>query len=236
MGWLGNDGAMHVLAEKKLYDGVNLYGGYNILTVESDGRSMEIWIGEDRTFSAGTVDAFAGAERIVLSGTRDLKVEYMVYEPRENMAAELTTMYSIDEIESSYGPDASGMEGKWTFLDRDTNARWAEPGGKYRLAVMKYDASKLSNRIYRLADGREPVYTVLYMGNGVVNGPAWQPGMVKGLLYPTVFSNHYDLVWYDAYMEPMDEELSADLPGNAILSFNIPLMHSVMRFSRIQKL
>ena len=57
--------------------------------------------------------------------------------------------------------------------------------------------------------------------------------MLKGRLYPTIFQNHYNLEWYDAYMEPMAEEVSANLVDGVILSFEFPLFRSRMRFSRV---
>ena len=229
---LAPDGRASVMLEKRFYDGVDLYGGYNTLSLESTGESMDIWVGNDQMFSIGRISGLPDAARIVLSGNRDLKVDYMTYLPVADLSACLQTNLT-DENLSELNCNAGGIEGKWVFLDRDTNARWAEPGGKYNLAVMKHDASKLHEGLYAMADGREPAYVILYMGNGVVNASAWHDGMVKGLLYPTVFSNHFDLVWFDSYMEPMDEELSADLVDGTILSFNFPLLHSVLRFTRL---
>ena len=128
--------------------------------------------------------------------------------------------------------------GVWEFLDRDTESEMAEPGGRYRLAVMPHRKEFVSELPAAAGSlqGVEPDYDIVYLSGALSNGNRWEPGMLKGHLYSTSFTDHYRMVWYDAYFESMGEEVTADItPDGAILSANFPLYRSGMRFARVKK-
>ncbi len=222
---VSTDGRPHQLLCHDFYDGVDLYGGLNTLSVEESGEGgMSIWVGNDLEYYAGACGAVKGASAVRIGGNRKMKIRYAAYRYRPEPSLLLCTDWteaSVGDYLSGKGPD--GIEGIWDFLDRDNDARWAQPGGAYRLAVVKHSGNEPGS----------PAYDILYLGGGRVNAESWQPCMLKGRLYPTIFQNHYNLEWYDAYMEPMTEEVSANLVDGVILSFEFPLFRSRMRFSRV---
>jgi len=229
-------GAESRILEKKLFEGVNLYGGWNTLSVEENFAGAEMWIGDDMEYSIGKLGHPSGAASVTLEGTGKTDVEYFAYVPVPDPAVRLHTGWTEPDLISYLKEHASGPEGLWQFLDRDTNARWAEPGGTYLLAIVRHDSDKDVQEF--VPGGFRPgrytrVYDVIYLDDARVNSRNWKPGMLKGQLYSTIFENHYQLVWFDAGMELIDEELSADMIDGAIVSFNFPLLHSIMRFARV---
>ena len=103
--------------------------------------------------------------------------------------------------------------------DRDTDPALASIGGSYELATVPRD------------DG-EPGYFIIYLG-GARPGSQWRPGEVKGILSPTIFSHHYDLVWLDEQGLSMTAEQSATFDASgALLTLSFPLYKATVRFSR----
>lgn len=211
----------------KIYDDVDLYNGVNVLTVVMRDGVVAVWVGNDHQRDAGSFGCSAvSAFRLHALGLLD--VDYFVSAWAGNPARELQTGLNGDDIlRLTHG--ASGAVGVWHFLDRDTDSGWAEPGGMYRLAVVPHIDS--GNCGYK---GRQPVYDVLYLGGARVGSAHWAPGMVKARMYATPFENHYDVVWFDARMEWMGAEVSADFISPSILAFHFPLHKSHMRFTRME--
>lgn len=227
------DGSRHELFYHDFYDGVDLYGGFNTLSVEKTaGGIVSFWVGKDQEYYAGECSAPPkDARGVRIQGNRKLKIRYAAYRHIPDPAVKLLTDWTEDEVrEYLAGKGVSAVEGIWKFLDRDNDALYAQPGGSYMLAVVK----SRNNDDGVAAGGRIlPVYDILYLGGAKVNALSWRPCMLKGRLYPTIFENHYDLEWYDAYMEPMGDEVSADISDGVIFSFDFPLFRSRIRFSRV---
>ena len=114
---------------------------------------------------------------------------------------------------------ADRHQGFWAYFDRDTDPALASIGGSYELATVPRD------------DG-EPGYFIIYLG-GARPGSQWRPGEVKGILSPTIFSHHYDLVWLDEQGLSMTAEQSATFDASgALLTLSFPLYKATVRFSR----
>ncbi|MGM9861365.1 MAG: hypothetical protein ACI30W_02095 [Muribaculaceae bacterium] len=110
-------------------------------------------------------------------------------------------------------------QGYWTYFDRDTDPALASLGGSYELATVPRDDA-------------EPGYFIIYLG-GARPGSQWRPGEVKGILTPTIFSHHYDLLWLDAQGRSMTREQSATFDASgALLTLSFPLYKATVRFSR----
>lgn len=219
------DGRRMAVFCNKIYDDVDLYRGANVLTLVVRDGVAAVWVGNDHQRDAGSFRCSApSAFRLHAHGP--LEVDYFVSAWEGNPAVDLQTGLSMDEIRQlSHG--ATGVVGVWEFLDRDTDSGWAEPGGMYRLAVVPHiDAGNCEYK------GVQPVYDVIYLGGAKVEASHWMPGMVKARLYATQFENHYDVVWFDARMEWMGAEVSADFISSDILAFHFPLHKSHMRFAR----
>lgn len=123
---------------------------------------------------------------------------------------------SVTELGEYLSASSNQSERVWRYLDRDTDARVLNLGGEYSLATV-------SN-----ADGG---YDIVYIDGARVNGAYWKPLKIKGRLLPTVFVNHYDLIWYDAYGHAIDRETSADIENGSILKLNFPLYGGSVRFA-----
>ncbi|MGM9846223.1 MAG: hypothetical protein ACI30K_08380 [Muribaculaceae bacterium] len=110
-------------------------------------------------------------------------------------------------------------QGFWTYFDRDTDPALAALGGSYELAtVPRCDAT--------------PGYLIIYLG-GAPQGSQWRPGDVKGILTPTIFSHHYDLLWLDEQGIAMTRDQSATFDASgALLTLSFPLYKATIRFSR----
>lgn len=114
---------------------------------------------------------------------------------------------------------ADRHQGFWAYFDRDTDPALASIGGSYELATVPRD------------DG-EPGYFIIYLG-GARPGSQWRPGEVKGILTPTIFSHHYDLLWLDEQGRTMTREQSATFDASgALLTLSFPLYKATVRFSR----
>lgn len=114
---------------------------------------------------------------------------------------------------------ADRQQGYWAYFDRDTDPTLAQLGGTYSLATVARD------------DGA-PGYFIIYLG-GARAGSSWRPGEVKGILTPTIFSHHYDLLWLDEQGRTMSREQSATFDASgALLTLSFPLYKATVRFSR----
>ncbi len=229
----GNGVAVPLL-EKKLFDKVALYGGDNTVAIDEKDGKMSVWIGCDLEYFVGECDV-CNATQLCLEGSLPLDVRYVAVTSEPSFAARLGARWNTDELNEYISSHNSSVEGLWEFLDRDNNLKLASPGGKYGLSVVKYDSSRSGDILGLVPDYADklPAYEILYMSGAEVNASEWHPAMVKGLLYPTVFENHFDLVWFDSYLEPMAGEQWADLIQGTILSLNFPLLRAQMRFSKV---
>lgn len=223
--------------EKKLYDGVNLYDGYNTFSIEEKDGMLNIWAGNDYSYYIGECNAPENVVAVSLECNRSIDVKYIACSEEPDRALMLDSQWDMDELDKYLAINANAIEGIWDFLDRDTDMKWARPGGMYRLAVVKYDSVRDDDmwRGLNWADDMQPAYEIIYLAGARVNASKWKPGMVKGFLMPTIFENHFDLVWFDSYMEPIVDELWVDVVPDAILSFNFPLLHAQLRFSKYRQ-
>lgn len=210
-------------------DESSVYCRVSEVAVENVGDRAGFWAGEKGSVYGGEGHFAQGVKALTISGDRDLRLRHGVLKWRPAPDAALRSGLSAEEIaESCQNESQAEPVGMWQFLDRDTESSLAEPGGRYILAVVKHRAAEGAS------DTVESDYDIIYMGGGVANRSAWEPGMIKGLLWRTSFAGHYRAEWIDADMEPMDGETFADLTADgAILSVNFPLYRSTIRFERM---
>lgn len=220
---------------------VELYGGKNCLWIEANDGNISFHVGSDVMNHAGSVKTPSEATAMALFTTRPLRVEYVACRIEKDVAASLVTDMNTCELEGYFESVKNNVEGKWEFLDRDTDSRYSELGGRYELAVVSTGFLKTHQSPENYADmmkihpslENEGCLAVVLLSGASVNSRRWKPFMVKGFLIPTIFDRHYTLLWYDSYMNLMANEMSADISAdNAILTLTFPLSHAVMRFSR----
>ncbi len=134
-------------------------------------------------------------------------------------ANEMTSVAdSVDGLMAAIAASGNTADGLWRYLDRDTDPRRLNTGSDYSLATVT------------AADG---TVELVYLSGAKASDSLWKPLMLKGRLLPTVFSGHYDLVWYDAYGQKISAETSADIIDGSILKLNFPLHGGNVRFQRV---
>lgn len=231
----------HAECETVIKDERDIYGRLNAIVLEAVGGTLRVWLGGEEGRFIGETNIGAPVTAFSINGSRDMAVTDMHLKWRRSPGDVLRSGWTenavltlLDTPEESR-PAAMGV---WEFLDRDTESEMAEPGGRYRLAVMPHRKEFVSELPAAAGSlqGVEPDYDIVYLSGALSNGNRWEPGMLKGHLYSTSFTDHYRMVWYDAYFESMGEEVTADItPDGAILSANFPLYRSGMRFARVKK-
>lgn len=147
------------------------------------------------------------------------EISSMVCEYNEDIRTLLTTGLSEEDIKKMVS-DSPQPAGIWKALDRDTDSRYALAGGRYTLAVVPVPQTK--------------EFDILYLNGAEVNSSIWKAGMRKGKLIPTPFKDHYDLIWYDSALEPIEYDATASVEQDIILSLSFPLLKSTLRFVRQQ--
>ncbi len=135
----------------------------------------------------------------------------------DSLPEPIFTSYSIDSLRKHLSLSRDVNEGEWVYYDRDTDPVRLSVGGDYRFAT--------------ISDGRGG-YDIVYISGAVENAEAWPPMRVKGRLLPTGFIGQFDLVWYDAYGEPMGGDCSALITDGMLLEIRFPLYGGNVRYRR----
>lgn len=157
------------------------------------------------------------------SGAIDFKIEgrIEIYSIVSEYSEDLRTILQTGLCEEDILKMITGRQqpaGIWKALDRDTDSKYALAGGRYTLAIVP------------VQDTNE--FDILYLSGAEVNTSTWKTGMKKGKLIPTAFKNHYDLIWYDSALEPIEYDATASVDQEIILSLSFPLLKSTLRFVR----
>lgn len=216
------DGNDELLSDVVTIDnGLAFYRGYNTIAVEwVSEEKFEIYAGDKypRHIMTFNIDEMiSGSCAIVGDGA--MSIMSLVVDTYENPALPLITKFTDVDLNTRFVESKNPVEGYWVYLDRSTDDDKARLGGRYRLAIVQ--------------DGEE--YLILYCDGAQVNNFSWRPFMIKGRLKPTVFTDHYDLEWYDAMMMPIKTDIHASIIKGSILSLEFPLYGTQLRFSKAVK-
>ncbi len=164
-------------------------------------------------------NAIHGERSIVINGIAD--VTLIVDESEPDPASVLNTTWTLSRLNDYFANQRTALkplEGYWQYFDQDTNDRYCRLGGRYRIAIIDDGAGG---------------YNILYVSGAKIYPDKWISGMRKGHMQPTVFNNNYDLEWIDAEMKPILSESYAVMEQNSLLTFNFPLLKSVIRMYRV---
>lgn len=210
-----------LLWSSEIDKGVDLANGDNSLSLlfTSDGM-LGIDIGErylDNVASGIRVGGFP-CGRVSVSGSDKFSMTRAIIREDIDPRPMLTTDWSVDSLLDYIASSNDPLETVWEYLDRDNDTSLAVMGGRYILATVKNGHG----------------YDLIYLGGAVTMSRLWEPGMRKGTLTPTIFVNDFNLVWYDSLMDRMgrDDEISASVTDNSILTLRFPLLSTQLRFSR----
>ena len=178
--------------------------------------------------------------RIQAGGKTGISFTDSVIEPLNNAVCQTPWTDELIAVHLSRISSTSPI-GLWQFLDRDTNASIAEPGGQYTLAILPHHHTidcKCHDTSCELPAGTSTdaaVYDIVYIDGAEIYPKRWHRGDIKGRLYDSPFENHYALHWFDSNRESAGTEISADFTSPSLLNFNFPLLKAKIRFARSRK-
>ncbi len=194
----------------------HIFSGKTSVMVDVDSATVRL------SFGNGLTDAVFPTSGNISSVQlyADKKVKFdrfkVRYKCRENEGN-----FDIDSLQKIIAASTDRVVGFYTYLDRENDPRYAEPGGFYQLAVIP-DVTR--------------GYKIIYLGGAKVASGNWRPGMTKGYLNPTIFKSHYDLSWIDSSGIAMEKEQFASFNDSwTVLELNFPLYHTKMRFIRVNQ-
>lgn len=209
-----------IVAHSRISDRVDLTGGYNSLELRLCESNSAISIGNKVMSHICDLPEVSLPQKQIAIGSKDkLDISEVRIESVYDRRPSLCTDWTLDSLKSHIALSDDKAEGFWTYLDRENDPDLATLGGRYTLATVKS------------GDG----YDIIYVDGSKINPDLWECGKIKGHLSPTIFKNHYNLVWYDAEMSKLDadDETFASLDDNMVLlTLNFPLLSSKMRFSK----
>ncbi|MDE7386108.1 MAG: hypothetical protein K2N28_03110 [Muribaculaceae bacterium] len=195
---------------------VNTHDGFNTLIVEFSDLAGCVYVGDDFLNYAGNVTLQSPVVEVKLISHGKLELQSMCVE--SGTPVSLDSGLDDEALAEASRPGQTAPLGVWHYFDRDNDASYAQPGGDYDLLVVNDPE----------CDG---CFLILYFDGARVNASQWHRGMIKGVLTPTPFKGRYELKWYDAGMEPVDDECHASVDDN-ILTVHFPLHHSQLRYCR----
>ena len=215
------DGDVTEVASTTVSKGVSLEDDLNTLCADVDERGVRISIGKEelQTVLEASIVRPVGAVQVgylVGPGSRVAIERAVLTIEREDQVAP-STLWTLEALDEYLANSIDPVEGYWCYLDRDMEEKWLRIGGRYTLAVVRAD------------DG----YDLIYIDGAQVKKSLWNPGMLKGHMVKTVFSDNYDLTWIDATMEPISEDAYATIENGVILTFNFPVFKSQVRFAKV---
>lgn len=212
------NGIDSLILKKNITKDINTSLGENSLMIECTERQTRIFAGNKKYQMVASLDEcrIVGGTYCGVLSNADLKIRSMVLDCQKDVKTELMTQWTADSLLSHIQNADDGIVGIWGYLDRDNNSDKARLGGRYKLAIVKSGVG----------------YDLIYLSDAVTNQSQWKSGMIKGRLVPTIFENHYDLVWYDSMFEVIDTDAYADIEDKSVLSLQFPLYETTIRMSK----
>ena len=207
----GNDS---IVATKIFDKKVNLSTGYNTIVVEGNEERFKVYVGADRLNPVGElIDKSNLTGSCGIISTVKTNVLKFIVESAPNIKQFLKTSFNEDTLKEKFRNNQQADEGFWSYLDRNNDAKYAIVGGRYRIALVKDNDD----------------YLLIYLSGAQTNQINWAEGMIKGRLKPTIFQNHYDLIWYDSMFDIIDTDAYATIE-DSILTLDFPLYKTQIRF------
>lgn len=213
------NGIDSIIGKKRFSKGIDTALGYNTLLLEWSNGVAKILSGSNELNFVTKLDIEANNGQCGVYTNEKLHVMSLVVELKQNIINEISTNWTKDSIENYLKTSDDNIEGYWEYLDRDNNDKKAKIGGRYKFAIVR----------------EQDEYLILYVSGGITNKFSWAIGMIKGRLKPTIFENHYDLVWYDSMFAPIEYDAYADITDGVILKLQFPIYESSFRLYKMRK-
>ena len=207
----GNDKLIKTI---ELDKGINLYNGENTVLLEVDKNKYNIFVGEEYLRHIGT---FSMEMPLIgmcgLWSSEQSRISKFMIKPTYDITKKLITSFTENKLIEKFRVSSNIHEGFWSYLDRDNDPHYARLGGTYRLALIENNGA----------------YLIIYISGAQTNLNNWTQGIIKGKLIPTIFDNHYDLIWYDSMFDVIDSDIYAEIE-NSILTLYFPIYKTQIRF------
>lgn len=208
------NGKAKLIKSVELEKGINLYTGENTILLEVNDDKCNVFIGEDNLQHIGTYLIGGNLKgKCGIESSVDANIIGFYIKPTFDVKKKLETSYTEQLLIDKFLVSSNNHEGFWNYLDRDNDPKLARLGGRYRFALVESNGG----------------YLIIYISGAQTNLTKWSQGMIKGKLIPTIFENHYDLIWYDSIFDVINTEAFATIDGS-ILTLNFPLYKSSIRF------
>ncbi len=213
------NGTDSIIENRRFLKGLDVATGYNTILLECNKESAKIFTGKNELNFVSKFNHNLNNGKCGIYTNDMLHVMSLAVETKRNIEKEVETDWSIEKINNYLKFSDDKIEGFWEYLDRNNDDKKAKIGGRYKFAIVK--------------DNEE--YLILYISGAITNKLSWNIGMLKGKLKPTIFENHYDLVWYDSMLYQIETDAHADITDDVILNLQFPIYESSFRLYKIRK-
>ena len=226
------NGQTTIVEAVKLYKEVNLDDSYNYLCVQIDGQEIKVMAGKN-SLKEIINHKMTPEELGINNGCDHVKVGYIVgpgaeisieravlTKPSMSKSSDghpVNTQWTREALDSHFQASKNPYEGYWVYLDRDMEDTWLKLGGRYTIALVE------------TANG----YDLIYIDGAQVKKSQWLPGMKKGEMTKTIFTDNFTGKWIDSTFELIDEDVYAVFESGVILTFKFPVYKSQIRFSKV---
>lgn len=151
-------------------------------------------------------------------GTAEVRDFYL--EQCNKLPRATPTKWDRQNLFSHLKHSKDSTEGLWYFYGRDTEPKYAHPGGYYTLAIVRNDSAESLD------------YDILYINGAEVNASHWKPFMLKGGLKRTTFNDAFDLIWYDADFIEMNRDIYVNFLDYETLDISFPIYKAKFHYAR----
>lgn len=208
---------IHILKELNLEKFVDLYQGFNLVRIAYDGETTTIYIGHKnlKIIAQLTDIDYSSSKRFGYIAKKGscVEIERIVIQTSPILTNALMTSWTQNLIDEHINSSNDPYEGYWSYLDRKLDNKKIRIGGKYKIALIK--------------NGKD--YDIIYISGSKVNNQSWKCGMLKGKLIHTIFTDNFNLVWYDSMKKPFDDDEYANFENGNILTLHFPLHDGQIR-------
>lgn len=210
-----------IIQETIKSDGLNPYDGKNTWKINVSPRNIGILAGKSELASvidiSGNYHKFSSFG-FLSSPAAHLKASDIAFCADKAPDLAPHPVWSNNEtLSHHFSSSTDPLEGWWVMFDRALDESLLQPGGDYRLAIVK--------------DGKD--YLILYISGAIKNASAWRPGTVKGILSPDPFPGVYSLTWIDAEGNPLHNGVKAQEGDGSTLSLQFPYHSSTLRLRKL---
>ena len=215
------DGAKTLHYSGEIASGIDCDGGYNSVCLIYNGKRLKIEIGNHYFKTLCSIDSIKFGTTTAIgcfAAPKTLVTVKRIEFTSKPKPQPDKTAFSRAQIDSIFAATTDPKEGYWQYLDRTMDESKMRLGGKYTVAIV------------RNGEG----YDILYIDGAAKLPDNWKPTMLKGRLDDTIFIDHYNLTWFDAEKEIINDEGNADFTDN-ILSLKLPLNKAEVRLFKLPR-